>query len=108
MPWPTPGRHRNLIEPLARLIGTMPGYDPAVELENLSLQNAQLHAQSGDAHTRRFGDARVAWTGGDSEQLLDAIAADPRDDPELGKMGADRVDHAGLLFDEQMARSVEH
>lgn len=30
------------------------------------------------------------------------------DDPELGKMGADRVYHASLLLNEQMARPVEH
>ena len=28
--------------------------------------------------------------------------------PELGKMGPDRIDHRGLLTDEEMARAVEH
>jgi hypothetical protein len=42
------------------------------------------------------------------EQFLDALAPDRRDDSELGKMGADRIDHRGLLPDEQMARAVEH
>jgi len=39
--------------------------------------------------------------------LLDTIASDRRDDPELGKMGADRIDHSCLLSDEQMARAIE-
>jgi hypothetical protein len=29
-------------------------------------------------------------------------------DAKLGKMGADRIDHCGLLTEEQMARVVEH
>jgi hypothetical protein len=29
-------------------------------------------------------------------------------DPELGQMGADRVDHRGLLANEQLARAMEH
>src|SRR6476469_1675538 len=29
-------------------------------------------------------------------------------DPELGKMGPDCIDHCGLLTDEQMARAVQH
>jgi len=39
---------------------------------------------------------------------LHAIASDRRNDPELGKMGTDGVDHRGLLADEQMARAMEH
>jgi hypothetical protein len=65
----------------------VPGDNPAVELSNLSLQQSQLHAERYDAQTRHFGDPFIAWIGGDSEQLLDAIAADPRDDPELGGRG---------------------
>jgi hypothetical protein len=40
--------------------------------------------------------------------LFNTIAPDRRNDPELGKMGADRIDHCGLLTDEQMAGAVEH
>ena len=50
----------------------------------------------------------VTCIGDDIEQLLDTLASDRRDDPELGKMGADRIDHRGLLADEEMARAVEH
>jgi hypothetical protein len=44
---------------------------------------------------------------GGHEQFLDTIASDRRDDPELGKMGADRIDHSCLPADEQMARAIE-
>jgi hypothetical protein len=37
-----------------------------------------------------------------------SIAPDRRDDPKLGKMGADRIDHRGPLADEQMACAVKH
>ena len=31
-----------------------------------------------------------------------------RHDPELGQMGADGIDHRGLLADEELACTVEH
>ena len=42
------------------------------------------------------------------EQLLDTIASHRGDNPKLGEMSADRIDHRGLLADEQMARTMEH
>src|SRR5215469_9458073 len=42
----------NLIEPFARLIGPVPGHDPPVKLQNLSLQHAQLRAECSDARKR--------------------------------------------------------
>jgi len=50
----------------------------------------------------------VIWISDYFEQRLHAIASDRRNDPELGKMGTDGVDHRGLLADEQMARAMEH
>ena len=40
--------------------------------------------------------------------MLDTIAPDRRDDPELGQMRADRIDHCGLLPDKEMASAMEH
>ena len=45
---------------------------------------------------------------GPGKRQREILAADRRDDPKLGKMGPDRIDHRGLLADEQMARAVEH
>ena len=36
------------------------------------------------------------------------MAPDRCNDPELGKMGSDCIDHRGLLTDKQMARSLQH
>ena len=36
------------------------------------------------------------------------MTTDRRNDPELGKMGPDCIDHRGLLADEQMAGAVQH
>jgi hypothetical protein len=63
--------------------------------------------------TRRYSGsllrhAFVIWISDYFEQRLHAIASDRRNDPELGKMGTDGVDHRGLLADEQMARAMEH
>jgi hypothetical protein len=47
----------------------------------------------------------VVCIGDDFQQVLDAPAPDRGDDPELGKIGADRVDDGRLLADEEMART---
>jgi hypothetical protein len=60
-----------------------------------------------ETHTGHLRNPPVAWIGYDVEQFLDTVAPNRRNDPELGKMAPDRVDHRGLLTDEQMARSVE-
>ena len=87
----------------------MPGVDTPVERKDLSLQVLQLGAeclQAPRARSRaRVRRPELATT---SSSSFDAITADRRDDAKLGKVGADRVDHRGLLADEQMPRTVEH
>jgi hypothetical protein len=39
-------------------------------------------------------------------EFLNTMAADRRDDPELGKMSADCIDYRSLLADEQVPGSV--
>src|SRR4029077_570099 len=95
-------------EPLARLVGSVPSVDHAVELQNLRLEHPQLGAERDEAGARNFRQPLVTCVSDDPEQFLNAIASDRRDDPELGKMGTDRIDHRGLLADEQMARAMEH
>jgi hypothetical protein len=41
------------------------------------------------------GQPCVSYVGDDIKQLFDTIAADRRHDPELRKMGTDRIDHCG-------------
>jgi hypothetical protein len=48
------------------------------------------------------------FIGDDFQQLLDTPAPDKGDNPELGKMGADRIDHGGLLADGEMTGSMKH
>src|SRR5205807_3790500 len=102
---PTPG---NLIEPLARLIGSVPGHDQPVELQDLGLQHPQVGAESDETRPRNLGYAFVTGIGDNIEQCLDPIASDRRDDAELGKMGTDRIDHCSLLADEQVACAMQH
>ena len=65
-----------------------------VELQDLRLEHPQLGAERGKTRARDLGHPFVTWIGDDTEQFLDTIASDRCDDPELGKMGADRIDHA--------------
>src|SRR6476620_12530930 len=42
------------------------------------------------------------------QQFRDSFAPDRRDNAELGEVRADRINHCGLLADEQMAGAVKH
>ena len=86
----------------------MPGHDVAVELQDLRLEHTQLRAKGGNTLAGDLWHAIVIRIGDDVEQLLDTVAADRRDNSELGKMRADGIDHGGLLADKEMARAMEH
>jgi MFS family permease len=73
------------------LVGPVPGRDHTVERQNLFLDPAQLRPQCCQAHPRNLWHPFVTWIGDNVEQLLDTIAPDRRDDPELGKMSASAV-----------------
>jgi hypothetical protein len=51
---------RDLIEPLARLVGSVPGVDPTVELQDLRLEHPELGAERGETRTRNLGPATTA------------------------------------------------
>ena len=86
----------------------MPCQDHSIEIQDLLFKAEQLAAQRGKACTHNIGHPFVARIGDDPQQFLDAFASDRCDDPKLGKMSADRIDHGGLLADEQMARAMQH
>src|SRR6476659_5202996 len=98
----------DLIKPFARLIGSMPGQDAPIELQDLCLEHPQLRAKGGKTLTCDLWHPLVIRIGDDVEELLDTVAANRRDDPELGEMGADRIDHRGLLPNEEMTCAMEH
>jgi hypothetical protein len=55
-----------------------------------------------------FREPAVGCISDDLQQFLDAPAPDEGDDAELGKVGADGIDHGCLLANEEMARAMEH
>jgi hypothetical protein len=57
----------------------------------MRLQYPQLGAESDDARARNIGQPLVICIGGNTKQLLDTMAPDRRDDPELGKVSADAL-----------------
>src|SRR6516225_7316444 len=97
-----------MIEPHAHLTGSMPGSDHPVELQNLRLQHSQLGAKGGDTGTGDIGQPFVTCIGDDIKQLLDTVTPDRRYDPELCQMGADGIDHCGLLTNNKMTCAMEH
>src|ERR1700692_1359092 len=106
------GQHRtdagSFIEPHAHFVGSVPGADQPVELQDLLLDPPQLSPECRETRTSYLWNSLVVWIGYDIEQLLDTVTPDRCNDPELGKMGPDCIDHRGLLTDEQMTRAVQH
>src|ERR1700704_2830981 len=98
----------NVMKALARLVGPMPGHDHSIKLQDLPLEAEQLIAKRGKARTANRRHPFVARVGNNMQQFGDSFSPDRRDNAELGKVSPDRVNHRGLLADEQMACAVKH
>jgi hypothetical protein len=85
----------------ARLVGPVPGHDHPIELQDLFLKAKQLSAERGKARAGNLGHPFVARVGNNMEQFGDSFAPDRGDNAELGKVSSDRINHRGLLADEQ-------
>ena len=85
----------------------MPSHDHTVELQNLFLEPAQLSPKRRETRTDYHRYSLVTWISDDIEQFLNSLASDRSNDPELGKMRPDHIDHRSLLADEQMARTMK-
>src|ERR1700688_2525676 len=92
----------------ARLVGPMPSQDHSIELHNLLLEAEQLSTERGKTRSGNLRHPLVARVGNNTQQFGHSFASDRRDNAELGKMRPDRIDHRGLLADEQMAGAVKH
>jgi hypothetical protein len=68
----------------------VPSHDPAIKLQNLCLQHPQLRSQRCQTATRKLRQPLVARIGDHIKQFFDTVASDRGDDPELGKVSADR------------------
>src|ERR1700716_1685038 len=98
----------NVMKALARLVGSVPGHDHPIELQDLPLEAEQLIAKRGKARTANRRHPFVARGGNNMQQFGDSFSPDRRDNAELGKVSPDRVNYRGLLADEQMACAVKH
>src|SRR4030088_1056974 len=92
----------NVMKALARLVGPVPGHDHPIKLHNLLLEAEQLSAERGKTRTGNLRHPFVAWVGNNMQQFRDSSTPDRRDNAELGKVRSDRINHRGLLADEQM------
>jgi hypothetical protein len=86
---------RDIIEPIAGLVGPMPSHDQTVKLKKQGFEHLLLGSECGKTRTCHLGHSFVAPVGSDVEQFLHAMASDRRDNPELSKMSADRIDCRG-------------
>ena len=94
-----------IVEPPAGFAGSVPSPDHAIELWNLCLQHPQVGTESGHSRTgQRLATVCHLHL---RRQLVNRMASDWRDDPELRKVGADGNDHRGLLADEQVMGTVQ-
>src|SRR5882762_11467442 len=93
---------------LARLVGSVPVHDQPVELQNLLLEAEQLSTERGKARAGNLWHPLVVRVRHNMQQFRNPFAPDWRDNAELGGVRADRINHRGLLADEQMAGAVKH
>src|SRR3979411_1475598 len=98
----------NVMKALARLVGPVPGHDHSIKLQDLPLETEQLIAKRGKARTANRRHPFVARIGNNMQQFGDSFSPYRGDNAELGKVSPDRVNHRGLLADEQMAGAVKH
>jgi hypothetical protein len=71
------------------------------------LEAEQLSAERGKARTGNLRHPFVARVGNNMQQFRNSFTPDRRDNAELGKVSPDRINHRGLLADEQMACAVK-
>jgi hypothetical protein len=57
------------VKALARLVGSVPGHDHPIELQELLLEAEQLSAERGKARTGNLGHPFVAWVGNNMQQF---------------------------------------
>src|SRR5260370_9448985 len=98
----------NVMKTLARLVGTVPGHDHPIKLQDLLLEAEQLIAKRGKARTANLRHPFVARIGNNMQQFGDSLTPDRRDNAELGKVSPDRVNHCGLLASHHMKCAVKH
>ena len=96
---------------IARAAGSpgwiVPGHDHAIELQMLCLQHPQLGTEAATHARATSGNHLSSASATTPSSSSSTMASDRRDDPELGKMGADGIDHRSLLADEQMTGTMQ-
>ena len=80
---------RDLIQALARLVGSMPSQDALIELQDLRLQHPQLRTKGFNKVACDLRHAIIIGVRDNVEQFLDSVATNRRYDAELGKMRAE-------------------
>jgi hypothetical protein len=98
----------NSIEPLAGLVRPVPKDQAPVKNANLLFERTSLNGEGCKAGAHKIRDAIVSAIINDRDQSIHASASHRGNDPELGKMRADRVRNRSQLADEKMPGPVQH
>ena len=98
----------NVMKALARLVGSVPGQDQPIELQDLLFEAEQLCTERGNARAGNLRQPLVARVGNNMQQFRDSFTPNWRDDTELSEVPPDRINHCSLLADEQMACAMKH
>src|SRR5665811_2590697 len=80
----------NVMKALAGFVGSVPGQDHPIKLQDLLLEAEQLSAERGKTRTGNLWHPFVARVGNNMQQFGHSFAPDWRDNAELGKVCSDR------------------
>jgi hypothetical protein len=75
---------------LARLVGSVPGQDQPIELQDLLFEAEQLCTERGNARAGNLRQPLVARVGNNMQQFRDSFTPNRRDDTELSEVRPDR------------------
>src|SRR4051794_26328073 len=100
---------RHGLEAAAHIVGPMMGMNGAIQRPDLQFQGSELIDNSLQCllHRRRKRFV-ITLVRDDRTKLRESFASRLRNEPELGKVGAERVDQLRALTDQKIPCSMQH
>jgi len=96
-------------EAATHIIGTMMGMNGAIQGPDLQFQSSELIDNSLQClFHRRWKNIVITRVRDDRAKLRESFASRLRNEAELGKVGAERVDQLRALTDQKISRSMQH
>src|SRR5882757_3971388 len=97
------------LEAAAHIIGTMMGVNGAIQSPDLQFQSSELINNGLQClFHRRWKSFAITLVRDDRGKLRETFASRLRNEAELGKVGAERIDQLRALTDQKIPRSMQH